>query len=583
LLHYLKDQDSVRLGEDGAWCETGDLSWSGLPARVEGVISERIARLSEEEREMLSAASILGESFHAEVLSEMIRSDTRSNIRLLSGSLAKKHALVQALGFDRKANLRLSGYEFRHNLIHRYFYESLDPIERGFLHEEAAQALESLFGDNCSEVAVQLAHHFTQAEQHDRAVEYLYQAGREAHRGLAHTEARSHYQAALDTMGKAGSELVFSDQRFRQLRLDIRIALADILVLEGEFSAARELYEGALESTPSGDRLQAVRLLSRIATTHEREHQHELALLSLQQAAERLDDGFDDSNAEELSEWITIRASRLWLYYWQGDLEGMAQVVEEAEQVVEEQGDLSQKRKFYTGVAGLGNRRDRFFPSDATLEASQSALQAALASDKLIDRADAAFGTGFISMLRNELEHSEELLTQSLQLASRYGDRTLQARCLTYLAMLYRRQKRADQLREITPQAIEICRVLGMHEYIGVIEACSSWLAMEKDDLGRAEELAVEALESWQKHAPGYPFKWLALLPLIRITLSQNAGLGKAVEHAKAVLTPPNASFAGSIEKQLENAVAAFEAGDLATAQSTLEQSLTQAVELAYL
>jgi predicted ATPase len=71
LLHHLREHGLLARNASGAWALTGDLAWEGLPARVEGVIGERAARLAREENELLAAASVLGESFDAEVLAEM--------------------------------------------------------------------------------------------------------------------------------------------------------------------------------------------------------------------------------------------------------------------------------------------------------------------------------------------------------------------------------------------------------------------------------------------------------------------------------------------------------------------------------
>ena len=53
------------------------IQWDQLPARVEGVISERIARLEPALRETLNAASVMGEEFTAEALARVLNADER--------------------------------------------------------------------------------------------------------------------------------------------------------------------------------------------------------------------------------------------------------------------------------------------------------------------------------------------------------------------------------------------------------------------------------------------------------------------------------------------------------------------------
>jgi adenylate cyclase len=82
----------------------------------------------------------------------------------LSGDLDRRHRLVRADSILRPGDRRLSRYRFRHILFQRYLYGTLDDIERVQLHEEVGDNLEDLYGDRTADIAVQLAHHFEEAE-----------------------------------------------------------------------------------------------------------------------------------------------------------------------------------------------------------------------------------------------------------------------------------------------------------------------------------------------------------------------------------------------------------------------------------
>jgi len=104
---------------------------------------------------------------------------------------------VQALGLRRVGALRLSRYRFRHILIQRYVYSSLDEVVRAYQHEAVGQALEVLYGAQASEVAGQLAWHFEEAQLPEKAAVYREQAGDQAWRSAALDAAIRDYQAAL--------------------------------------------------------------------------------------------------------------------------------------------------------------------------------------------------------------------------------------------------------------------------------------------------------------------------------------------------------------------------------------------------
>ena len=63
LLHDLQERGMLIRDEQGQWIEGPELNWEVLPARVEGVIRERIARLSKNSRDLLTLAAVEGETF----------------------------------------------------------------------------------------------------------------------------------------------------------------------------------------------------------------------------------------------------------------------------------------------------------------------------------------------------------------------------------------------------------------------------------------------------------------------------------------------------------------------------------------
>ena len=198
LLQHMRERGDVARDDQGRWIEALSVDWSLLPARVEGVVEERIRRLKEEQRESLTVASVEGVNFTAEVVGEVQGLRARQVVRGLSGELAKKHHLVEAQGTERVAGQRLSRYRFRHHLFQRYLYDVLDPIEQTYLHEDVGLVLEELYGDQDDQIAVQLARHFTAADVPEKARHYLRISGEQAAARYANQEAVDYLSRALD-------------------------------------------------------------------------------------------------------------------------------------------------------------------------------------------------------------------------------------------------------------------------------------------------------------------------------------------------------------------------------------------------
>lgn len=121
-----------------------------------------------------------------------------------------------------------------------------------------------------------------------------------------------------------------------------------------------------------------------------------------------------------------------------------------------------------------------------------------------------------------------------------------------------------------------------MQEYVAVVLANRSWVAWKNGKQQDATVWAEAAMDRWQSHSPRYPFKWLALMQLIDIAIS-NASLGDAFEHARLLLDPANAKLAGGVEEALEEAVAYYADGNTEKAASSLATALEYATKAGYL
>ena len=68
----MQERGDLVQDEKGRWIEGPVLDWEVLPARVEGVIEERLSQLPPRLRELLRVASVQGEEFGAEVLADLV-------------------------------------------------------------------------------------------------------------------------------------------------------------------------------------------------------------------------------------------------------------------------------------------------------------------------------------------------------------------------------------------------------------------------------------------------------------------------------------------------------------------------------
>ena len=247
LLRGLQERGDLKPDRVGRWVEGASLNWDKLPARVEAVIAERVGRLPDDWRALLTAASVEGVEFTAEAVARVQDADEHDIIWRLSGELSRRRSWVSAVSCQHVGEQRLSRYRFRHYLFQKYLYNSLDKVERTHLHEALGRALETLYGAQVAQEAVTLAWHFEAAGQTSKAVDHLLQAGEQATRLAANPEAIAHLSRGLALL----QTLPESPERDRR-ELALQLALGAPLLaskgytvpeLERAYARARELCQ----------------------------------------------------------------------------------------------------------------------------------------------------------------------------------------------------------------------------------------------------------------------------------------------------------------------------------------------------
>jgi tetratricopeptide (TPR) repeat protein len=168
--------------------------WSvGVPEGVRDVLGRRLDRLSSACNELLRLASIIGNEFGFDQLDRL--SDARSEDELLE---TIEEALSAYLVEDVPG--AAGRYRFAHTLIQETLAAELSTSRRIRLHSRIAVALEELYGSAADAHAVELVHHFGEAETvlgADKLAHYAHVAGEQALAAHAFEEAADYFRRAL--------------------------------------------------------------------------------------------------------------------------------------------------------------------------------------------------------------------------------------------------------------------------------------------------------------------------------------------------------------------------------------------------
>jgi DNA-binding SARP family transcriptional activator len=159
-----------------------------LPSGVRTLIQARFGNLSEEAREVMELAAIIGRNFSPALLSSAGVCEAR--VADLMESLLSSWLIVQDPATE-------GTYYFSHDKLRQALYEDIGSARRRELHLRVAGALEK-YGDEPAE----LAHHYLQAREWRPALENLVRAAQKAENSYAWETASENYARALEVAGK---------------------------------------------------------------------------------------------------------------------------------------------------------------------------------------------------------------------------------------------------------------------------------------------------------------------------------------------------------------------------------------------
>ena len=206
-----------------------------VPDSVKDLVRRRLRGLGEPARDAIRAAAVLGREFDLDALEAVTGSAERPLLDALDEAVAER-VLVESRD-------SVGRYLFAHALVHETVYEQISAARRSRLHRRAGEALAELYRERPDDHAGQLAHHFVQAGDDARSLDYQLRAARAAARIYATQTAVLSLSAALETGERLGLTPQ-TDSRLRHLLLH-RGWLRHVT---GQTAAGIEDYQAALEA-----------------------------------------------------------------------------------------------------------------------------------------------------------------------------------------------------------------------------------------------------------------------------------------------------------------------------------------------
>ncbi len=210
-----------------------DETLAQFPATLKSLILTRFDGLSEELRQILQKAAVLGRSFPLSLLQSLHHTEPEQIV-------AHLYDLKNRLFLTEDPFNHEPGFTFYHALIQEAIYSTMLNRDRKTVHGQVAHAIERGYFYNDDERAEALGYHYSHSNEMARAIPYLITAAENASRRSAHETGVEHYRHALKLMADQPNP---DGEEFIRLR----IGLGHTLKLKGEFNEASQRLTEAIE------------------------------------------------------------------------------------------------------------------------------------------------------------------------------------------------------------------------------------------------------------------------------------------------------------------------------------------------
>jgi predicted ATPase len=245
----LKEEEAV-YREENKW-KIKEVTKIEFPETVKSVIKARIGRLDDEQQNVLTMASLVGNDFTFEALQAVTGSNEDKLRKILDGLLKT--------GLLRHRDVRGEDLcSFADVIVRDVVNGEVGTYERKKLHGVVGTALEKVYAAKIDEHFGELAYHFLEGGDKDKALDYFLKAGEISQKIYAYDETFSYFSHALRLLEEKDGSI--------EERASIAERLGDVKAWTGQFDVGMEWWDRALTLwIRSGERKSVSRLHVKMA------------------------------------------------------------------------------------------------------------------------------------------------------------------------------------------------------------------------------------------------------------------------------------------------------------------------------
>ena len=211
--------------------------YPGIPESLQQMLEIQLEHLAPEDLRILQTGCVVGERFSVWAVAAMLDVSPAA-LEEACERLANRQQFIRSVGIHKAADGSLSAhYEFGHSLYRQALYRSLSSLHRSTLHRSLGERLLPICSAGKPELASELALHFKEGRDYERAARCLMLAAENAANRFSHRDC-------IQILGRA-LELVSGSKP--ELEVEIFQRVGDMHYVLGEMSESAVSYQSAVD------------------------------------------------------------------------------------------------------------------------------------------------------------------------------------------------------------------------------------------------------------------------------------------------------------------------------------------------
>lgn len=460
---FLMEKDFLDFSDNMSKLKNSDIE---LPRGISGIIVSRIDALTNDVKEVIQNASVLGRTFNIDILSKMLKRDISPPL---------------AVGEDEKIwnSLTKLQYIFRHSMIHETVYSMQLNRNLASIHELAANIMEQDFGNDEHHFS-ELSYHYWKAGNNDKMLIYTEKAADFAINNYMNEEALTLLHRYIDNS---------TDQEKFML---IHMKIGEVYEVQSKWKEAIEVFSKPEKFFKSRNPGYYGDCLNRKGFINYRLGNKEKALEYYNKAHAVYD---SHGNIPGLVSTYNNRAITLMSMEKHTEAESFLKLT------VESIDHMNTTRRDQQILMFAYNNLGLLYMNMRKLDLAEHHFSKSInISEAISDARSTAFmNLGNIQFLKGELDKAEEIYTIAMKNAIALGDRHMARVIMNNMGSLLSLRFEYDKALELLDDSLRIARELGDREgerlllsNIGDILAIKGEYASAYDFLDKAYKMAIE-------------------------------------------------------------------------------------------